>query len=117
MLEGVAESDHAEPVRYRWVPYALAAAFLVVYLTLELARWHRMASPSWDLAIFTQAVSGYAEFAAPIVDIKGPGFHQLGDHFSPLLVVLAPFYGLFSSPVTLLVAQAVLIAVSVIPNR
>src|SRR5690625_2144321 len=113
--DDVAERDHAEPVRYRWVPYALAAAFLVVYLTLEVARWHRMASPSWELAIFTQAVSGYAEFSAPIVDIKGTGLHQLGDHFSPLLAVLAPFYRLFSSPVTLLVAQAVLIAISVVP--
>jgi uncharacterized membrane protein len=101
--------------RYRWAPYALAAVFLALYLTLALARWHRMASPSWDVSIFTQAVSGYAGLSAPIVDIKGPGFHQLGDHFSPLLVVLAPFYRLFPSPVTLLVAQAVLIAVSVVP--
>lgn len=89
--------------------------FLAVYLTLALARWHRMASPSWDLSIFTQTVAGYADLSAPIVDIKGPGFHQLGDHFSPLLAVLAPFYRLFPTPVTLLVAQAVLLAVSVVP--
>lgn len=103
------------PTRYRWAPYVLAVVFLAVYLTLALARWHRMASPSWDLSIFTQAVAGYADLSAPIVDIKGPGFHQLGDHFSPLLVVLAPFYRLFPTPVTLLIAQAVLFAVSVIP--
>lgn len=105
----------ARPEARRWVPYALAAVFLAIYLALALARWHRMASPSWDLSIFTQAVGGYADLAAPIVDIKGPGFHQLGDHFSPLLAVLAPFYRMFPTPVTLLVAQAVLIALSVVP--
>ena len=49
------------------------------------------------------------------MNIKGPGFSLLGDHFSPLLVLLAPFYRVFPTPVTLLVGQAFLIAVSVIP--
>lgn len=112
---GDTSSSVAGLVSWRWVPYALAAAFLVVYLVLALARWHRMASPSWDLSIFVQTLRGYASFDAPIVDIKGPGFHQLGDHFSPLLAGLAPFYRAFPSPVTLLVAQAVLLALSIVP--
>lgn len=89
-------------------------AFLA-YLTLSLARWCRWENPSWDLAIFEQAVKGYANLGAPIVSIKGPDFNQLGDHFSPLLALLAPFYRMFPSPVTLLVAQCVLVALSIIP--
>lgn len=92
---------------------ALAGFCCALYTVLSLARLHRMANPSWDLAIFEQAVRGYAWLGAPTVDIKGPGFHQLGDHFSPLLVVLAPFYRAFPGPATLLIAQAVLIAFSV----
>ncbi|MDR0365324.1 MAG: DUF2079 domain-containing protein, partial [Bifidobacteriaceae bacterium] len=68
-----------------------------------------------DLAIFEQVVKGWANSFWPVVDIKGPGFVQFGDHFSPLLVVLAPFYRMFPSPVTLLVAQALLIAISAVP--
>ena len=49
----------------------------------------------------------------PVVDIKGPGFNLLGDHFSPVVALFAPLWALCPSPVTLLVAQAVLLAVSV----
>lgn len=52
---------------------------------------------------------------APIIDVKGPGFSQLGDHFSPLLAVFAPAYALFPTPVTLLVGQAALFALSAAP--
>jgi len=95
--------------------WIVTAVVFCAYLALSLGRWRRQSAPSWDLAIFEQAVKGYAYFGAPIIDIKGPGFNQLGDHFSPLLALLAPFYRIFPSPVTLLVAQCVLVAISVVP--
>ena len=95
-----------------WLVTLLCAG---AYLALSLGRWWRQSAPSWDLAIFEQAVKGYANLQAPIIDIRGPGLNQLGDHFSPLLALLAPAYRLFPSPVTLLVAQCLLVAVSVIP--
>lgn len=94
-------------------PYLLGLGFAAVYATLSLARLHRLETRSWDMAIFEQAIRGYARLGAPIVDVKGPGFNLLGDHFSPLLVVFAPFYRLFPGPVTLLVGQALLIGLSV----
>lgn len=99
----------------RWLPCIIAGFFFLVYLTLALARWNRMSSPSWDLAIFEQGIKGYANFGAPIVDIKGPGYNQLGDHFSPLIAIIAPLYKIFPSAVTLLVSQCVLISVSIVP--
>jgi len=111
-------SDPAATGRSAWAWRPMWIVTVLVfgaYLALSLGRWRRQSATSWDLAIFEQAVKGYAYFGAPIIDIKGPGFNQLGDHFSPLLAVLAPFYRIFPSPVTLLVAQCVLIAVSVIP--
>jgi uncharacterized membrane protein len=74
-----------------------------------------MDSLSWDLGIFEQAVKSYAHLHAPVADLKGPGFNILGDHFSPITALIAPFYRLFPTPVTLLVAQALLFALSVIP--
>lgn len=99
----------------RSAPYLLVALFTWLYSLLSLARWHRWDSPSWDNAIFEQAIKGWANFGAPIVDIKGPGYHQLGDHWSPLLAVIGPIYRIFPDPKTLLIVQAVLIAVSVWP--
>ncbi|WP_240957753.1 DUF2079 domain-containing protein [Streptomyces barkulensis] len=82
------------------------------YATLSIARYTRFGSMSWDLAIFEQVTRSYAHLQSPIAPIKGPDFNILGDHFSPVLVLLAPLYRLFPSPVTLLVVQAVLFAVS-----
>ncbi|RFU37886.1 DUF2079 domain-containing protein [Actinomadura logoneensis] len=74
-----------------------------------------MDSAGYDLGIFDQAVRAYAHLRAPIVPIKGPGANLLGDHFHPIIATLAPLYRLWPDARTLLIAQAFLIAVSVVP--
>ncbi|MCM2428043.1 DUF2079 domain-containing protein [Streptomyces sp. RKAG337] len=96
-------------------PYWLAGALFVAYATLSVCRFRRMATMSWDLGIFEQAIKSYAHFQAPVADLKGPGTNILGDHFSPITALVAPFYRVFPSPVTLLVVQAALFALSVVP--
>lgn len=85
----------------------------VLYATLAILRHRRLTPTSWDNAIFEQALRGYADLGWPIVDIKGPGFNLLGDHFHPVVALLAPVYRIVPAPETLLVAQAVLLALSV----
>lgn len=98
----------------RWIPAGLlGAVFCTAYGVISLTRFDRFALSSWDNAIFEQAVRGYASFGAPTIDVRGAGFNQLGDHFSPILVLIAPFYRLFPSAQTILIAQAVLLALSV----
>jgi uncharacterized membrane protein len=96
-------------------PDLLAAALFFGYAGWSVRRHLRLETTGYDLGIFEQAVRGYADFGAPEVTIKAPGFNLLGDHFHPILVVLAPLYRLFPSPVTLLAVQAALIAASSIP--
>ncbi|MFD4632058.1 DUF2079 domain-containing protein [Streptomyces sp. NPDC058284] len=96
-------------------PLLLAAGLFVAYALVSVNRYRRLENRSWDLGIFEQAVRAYAHLRAPVADLKGPGANILGDHFSPVTAILAPFYRVFPSPVTLLVAQALLIAVSVVP--
>ncbi|MFI0896000.1 DUF2079 domain-containing protein [Streptomyces sp. NPDC020983] len=96
-------------------PYLLGAVFFVAYVLLSLVRYRRMLTMSWDLGIFEQAVKGYAHLHAPTTPLKGPGFNALGDHFSPATALIAPFYRVFPTPATLLVAQALLFAISVVP--
>ncbi|MEE4544312.1 DUF2079 domain-containing protein [Streptomyces sp. V4-01] len=103
------------PPGTRLDPYLLATAFFVAYVLLSVTRYRRMLTMSWDLGIFEQAVKSYAHLHAPVANLKGPGFNILGDHFSPVTALLAPFYRLFPTPVTLLTAQALLFALSVIP--
>lgn len=96
-------------------PYWLALGLFAAFATLSVCRYRRMATMSWDLGIFEQAIRAYAHFQAPIADLKGPGANILGDHFSPITALLAPLYRIFPSPVTLLVAQAALFALSAVP--
>ncbi|WP_234346342.1 DUF2079 domain-containing protein [Streptomyces sp. NRRL F-5755] len=74
-----------------------------------------MRTTGFDLGIFEQAVRSYASGHLPVSELKGPGFALLGDHFSPVLATLAPFYRLWPSPLVLLLAQAALFAVAVVP--
>ncbi|MFI8518330.1 DUF2079 domain-containing protein [Streptomyces sp. NPDC085481] len=93
------------------LPYAAIAAVLgILYFLYSRVQYEQFRNPSWDLGIFEQSVRAYAELRAPIVDIKGPGFLILGDHFSPVTALLAPLYWVWSSPLALLFAQAALFA-------
>ncbi|MBH1935413.1 DUF2079 domain-containing protein [Streptomyces sp. AV19] len=96
-------------------PYWLAGTLFVLYATLSVTRHLRMLTMSWDLGIFEQAIRTYAHLQTPVADLKGPGTNILGDHFSPVTALLAPFYRLFPGPVTLLIAQAALFALSAVP--
>jgi uncharacterized membrane protein len=114
----VPERDAAAPPsapRTDRVPWLIALAVFAAYVPISVFRYLRFDPTSWDLGIFTEYVKQYAHLHAPIVDIRGPGFNLLGDHFHPIVALIAPFFRLFPTPVTLLVAQALLAAVSVIP--
>jgi uncharacterized membrane protein len=97
------------------VPWLIALVTFAAYTTLSVARYLRLDPGSWDLGIYTQYVRQLADLHAPVVAIRGPGFNLLGDHFQPIVALVAPFFRLFPTPVTLLVAQALLTAVSVVP--
>lgn len=94
---------------------ALPVVFFVIYTASSLLRDHHLGTAGYDLGIFDQAVAQYAHLSAPMTPLKAPGFNLLGDHFSPILAVLAPFYRIWPDRRMLLVAQALLLAVSIIP--
>ncbi|MET9828584.1 DUF2079 domain-containing protein [Streptomyces sp. NPDC006385] len=96
-------------------PWLLAGVLLVGYAIVSVGRYRQLGQRSWDLGIFEQVIRSYAHLQAPVADLKGPGFNILGDHFSPVTALLAPLYRVFPSPVTLLVAQAALFALSAVP--
>jgi uncharacterized membrane protein len=97
------------------VPWLVALAVFIGYGMISVFRYLRLQPTSWDLGIFTEEVKQYAHLSAPIVNIRTAGYNILGDHFSPIVALIAPFFRVFPTPVTLLVAQAGLAAVSVVP--
>ncbi|MEY9939279.1 DUF2079 domain-containing protein [Streptacidiphilus sp. MAP5-3] len=101
------------PKRSTWPYLLLGLVFLVGYSVIEISRYTHFASMSWDLAIFEEEVKQYAHFQAPIVHIKGAHANILGDHFSPIMALLAPLWWIWPSGVMLLLAQSALFASSV----
>jgi uncharacterized membrane protein len=97
------------------VAWLIALATFAAYDLLSVFKALRLDPGSWDLGIFTEYVKQVAHARVPIVAIRGAGFNLLGDHFQPAVGLIAPFFRLFPSPQTLLVAQALLTAISVIP--
>ncbi|MET9610683.1 DUF2079 domain-containing protein [Streptomyces sp. NPDC006512] len=110
-----AAREPGNPHRAARAPWALAGVLFLAYAVLSVSRYRRMESASWDLGIFEQAVRAYAWLQPPVVDLKGPGASVLGDHFSPVIALIAPLYRVFPTPVTLLVVQAALFALSAVP--
>jgi uncharacterized membrane protein len=98
--------------RYAW---PLAGIFSAIYAVVAVRRHLRMRTTSFDLGIFEQAVRSYAHLQWPTSSLKGPDYPLLGDHFHPILAFLAPFYLIAPTPITLLVAQALLLGCSVVP--
>ena len=94
---------------------ALCLAVFAMYTTYALARHATFRTTGFDLGIFDQAIRDYAHLRAPIVPLKGPGYNLLGDHFHPLIAVLAPLYWIWDDPRMLLIAQAALFALSIVP--
>ncbi len=91
----------------------LVAATTVVYATFAVLK-HDHYGSGFDLGIFTQAIWHYSQLQAPASSIRGFA-NLLGDHFHPIVILLAPLFWVWSDARALLVAQAALIAASVVP--
>jgi uncharacterized membrane protein len=103
-----------------WVAVmACAAAFVYGLYGITALRTFRIGT--YDLVIFDQAVRSYAHFRNGISPAKGiqdgfsANFSVLGDHWSPIIAVLAPLYWIAGEPATLEVAQGVLFALAIPP--
>jgi len=78
-----------------------------------LRHWH-FGSSAFDLGIFDQAVWHLSRFETPASTIVGLP-NLFGDHFHPIITLFAPLYWIAPQAETLIVAQAVLFALSAVP--
>ncbi|MEQ7008340.1 DUF2079 domain-containing protein [Actinopolymorpha sp. B17G11] len=114
-------TELAPAVRHKIDVALMAALAAAAYAVLGLVKLRTFRATTFDLVIFDQAVRGYAGFGPPTVPAvgvyRGLGLDalQLADHFSPILAVLAPLYWLHDGPVTLILAQSLLLAAAIPP--
>ena len=66
------------------------------------------------MGIFDQVVWHLSRLEAPSTTVRGHT-NMFGDHFSPVLMLLAPVYWIAPGPESLILSQAVLLALSIVP--
>jgi len=84
----------------------ISSVYSAVLATSCILRHMGLQSQAYDLGIFAQVVWNTLQGDLLYSSIKG-GISYLGDHVSPVLVLLAPLYALWPHPETLLILQAV----------
>lgn len=66
-----------------------------------------------DFSIFIQQIWGFSQFEMLLVG--GRGFLPFGNHFSPILILFAPFYRLWDHPGLLIFLQNFILVLGAIP--
>ncbi len=73
--------------------------FALIYSLISIVNHYQFRTYSLDLGVFNNALYSYAHFKSnyliPTSNVSGTNF--LGDHFSPITFLYAPFYYLFGS--------------------
>ncbi len=93
---------------------ALTIASSAAYSAISIYRFDHFGANGFDLGIQDQTVWGYSRLEMVNNTVLGIP-NLLGDHFNPILAVLAPFRAVWDSAAVLLLAQAILLAVAGIP--
>jgi uncharacterized membrane protein len=81
---------------------------------LGIMRHLSLSSLAWDMGIFDQAIWNTLQGDMFFSSIRG-NMNLLGDHFEPILFLLVPFYAIWPHVFTLVIIQALVLALSVFP--
>lgn len=82
-------------------PFIVFIVTLVVNLFIAWLYFSTYRFWNFDLAVLAQVAQSYAELREPTMPIIEDGFKALGNHFSPIIALTAPFYALFPYTFTL----------------
>lgn len=93
---------------------ALAAGMAFVLAAASIFRHDHFGSNAKDLGVYDQTIWGYSNLeVVPNTVTRVPNL--LGDHFQPILALLAPLFWIYDDVRMLLVAQAALLAAASVP--
>jgi len=94
--------------------FMAGAAIFIVFSVLSTARHLSLSSGASDLGIFDQAIWNTTRGNLLFSSLKG-NMSLLGDHFEPILLLIAPLYMIWQNVIVLFLVQSVLLASAVIP--
>lgn len=87
--------------------------YIVIFFGISFFKYNNFYYDSLDLAIFNQVFYNTSQGRLFQLSIHEPTY--LGDHFTPIILILAPLYSFYRSPVALLFLQTLILALSAWP--
>jgi uncharacterized membrane protein len=94
----------------------LVVLYALVLFILTITRFYSYVSQAVDIFFFHQVVWQFAEFKLPYIwQLSQPLYPQWSQHFSPILMFLAPIYWVYPNAVMLMITQALAAITGAIP--
>ena len=92
--------------------YKILGIFSLLYIfilsTLSLVKYYNFLYNQLDLAIFTNVLFNLQDSFSLYSSIQGHSY--LGDHATPILLLLIPLFTIIPHPITLLIVQSIVLA-------
>ncbi len=99
-----------QQIKNNWLACVIICLSTLVFLMYELLSYWKFRFPVSDLGMYNRHLWGMVRFDFGANPLKG--FNLLGDHSHFILLLLAPFYALFQSPIFLSLIQVLCITLS-----
>jgi uncharacterized membrane protein len=99
--------------------FVFIALYVLIFSGYTIYMYYGFKTYAWDLGVFAQSLWTTLNrgklFYYTIELSVNPSGSFLGTHFSPILFLIVPIYGIFQSPLTLLVLQSFIIGLAALP--
>lgn len=97
----------------KFILSSLVVIYIIFFSLICLWKYYNFHYDLLDLAIINQVFFNSAHGNWFASSIHPPSY--LGDHFTPILILLLPFYLIYKSPLTLLLLQTIILALAAWP--
>jgi uncharacterized membrane protein len=98
------------------VVWTASLAWFAIFLTISIRAYRAFLDHRFDLGNMTQAVWSTAHWhPLEVTELTGRQITRLGAHVDPLVALFVPFWWLWPSPVMLLTAQVLALALGALP--
>jgi uncharacterized membrane protein len=116
LVQTQAANASATNVRVRSFVYVFAAVYAGVFAAAATTSYLLYLEPRFDLGNVVQVVWSTAHgHVLRMSDPSGADMSRLGAHFDPFLALFTPLWWIWSSPLALLITQAVAVASGALP--
>ena len=112
-MKAINKMNHLLNTQSKFIVILAVVFYILVFSLISIWKYCNFGYDGLDLAIINQVFYNSIQGNFFASSIHPPSY--LGDHFTPIIFLLLPFYILFQHPVTLLILQTIALAICAWP--